>query len=332
MTRRSEVPVRDRPSREPVVPVPSVPSVPAVHVGEGAVGAGGGHPTGKGSGARVVPLRPQAGTARGRPPDNLGVVPTPPLADLLHAAVAGIGGTERPGQVTMAAGGRPRRRGRRAPAGAGRHRHRQVAGLPGAGAAARGRTRRPVVVSTATLALQAQVVDRDLPRLADALAPLLGRRPTYALVKGRRNYLCRHKLVGGVPGGRGRRAVRRPGRGRLGAAGRLGERGRAAARRGPTRPRPATATSWCPGVSERAWRQVSVLGPRVPGRNVPVARSASPRRPAAGPRSRRRGDQPRAARHRRLRGPPDPARARPGRSSTRATSWSTGSPRRSPTS
>lgn len=59
----------------------------------------------------------------------------------------------------------------------------------------------PAVVATATLALQAQIVDRDMPRLADAVAPLLGRRPTYALVKGRRNYLCAHKVEGGFPDG-----------------------------------------------------------------------------------------------------------------------------------
>lgn len=52
-----------------------------------------------------------------------------------------------------------------------------------------------VVVSTATLALQAQLVDSDLPRLADALEPVLGRRITYALVKGRHHYLCLAKLA-----------------------------------------------------------------------------------------------------------------------------------------
>ena len=61
------------------------------------------------------------------------------------------------------------------------------------------RTGKPSVVATATLALQAQIVDRDLPRIAEALAPILGRRPTFALVKGRANYLCEHKLVGGFP-------------------------------------------------------------------------------------------------------------------------------------
>lgn len=53
-----------------------------------------------------------------------------------------------------------------------------------------------VVVSTATIALQRQLVDRDLPRLAKALAPLLGRAPTFAILKGRRNYLCLNKLHG----------------------------------------------------------------------------------------------------------------------------------------
>src|SRR5581483_4132477 len=52
------------------------------------------------------------------------------------------------------------------------------------------------VVSTATIALQRQLVDRDLPRLSEALAPVLGRKPTFAILKGRRNYLCLHKLSG----------------------------------------------------------------------------------------------------------------------------------------
>ncbi|HEY1968270.1 MAG TPA: ATP-dependent DNA helicase [Pseudonocardia sp.] len=53
-----------------------------------------------------------------------------------------------------------------------------------------------VVISTATIALQRQLVDRDLPRLAEALEPVLGRRPTFAILKGRRNYLCLHRLAG----------------------------------------------------------------------------------------------------------------------------------------
>ena len=58
-----------------------------------------------------------------------------------------------------------------------------------------------VVVATATKALQAQLVDKDLPRLAAALTPVLGRTPTYALAKGRGNYACLQQVNGG-PGAR----------------------------------------------------------------------------------------------------------------------------------
>ena len=60
---------------------------------------------------------------------------------------------------------------------------------------------RPVVVSTATIALQRQLVDRDLPRLADSLAGKLARRPVFALLKGRGNYLCLNKIHNGSTNG-----------------------------------------------------------------------------------------------------------------------------------
>ncbi|MFC4335239.1 ATP-dependent DNA helicase [Salininema proteolyticum] len=52
-----------------------------------------------------------------------------------------------------------------------------------------------VVIATATLALQAQLVNVDLPRLVKATAPLLGRAPTFSLLKGRNNYLCHAKMA-----------------------------------------------------------------------------------------------------------------------------------------
>jgi ATP-dependent DNA helicase DinG len=58
-------------------------------------------------------------------------------------------------------------------------------------------TDEPVVVSTATIALQRQLVDRDLPRLADSLAGALPRQPEFALLKGRGNYLCLNKVHNG---------------------------------------------------------------------------------------------------------------------------------------
>ncbi len=57
----------------------------------------------------------------------------------------------------------------------------------------------PVVIATATLALQRQLVDRDLPRLAQALVGTLGRPLAFAVLKGRNNYVCLNKLHGVVP-------------------------------------------------------------------------------------------------------------------------------------
>ena len=55
-----------------------------------------------------------------------------------------------------------------------------------------------IVVATATIALQRQLIDRDLPRLVAALKPLLDPEPVFAILKGRRNYLCLHRQKGGV--------------------------------------------------------------------------------------------------------------------------------------
>lgn len=52
----------------------------------------------------------------------------------------------------------------------------------------------PVVVATATLALQRQLIERDLPRLAEALDPILPRPVEFAVLKGRHNYVCRERL------------------------------------------------------------------------------------------------------------------------------------------
>lgn len=119
----------------------------------------------------------------------------PSLPELLHAAVTAVGGTERPGQAAMA----------EAVADAvDDQSHLLVQAGTGTGkslgylvpALAHGER---VVVATATLALQRQLVERDLPRTVDALHPLLRRRPQFAMLKGRSNYLCLHRLHEGVP-------------------------------------------------------------------------------------------------------------------------------------
>jgi ATP-dependent DNA helicase DinG len=50
------------------------------------------------------------------------------------------------------------------------------------------------VIATATLALQRQLVAHDLPLIVAALAPHLSREPTFALLKGRNNYVCHYKI------------------------------------------------------------------------------------------------------------------------------------------
>ena len=56
-----------------------------------------------------------------------------------------------------------------------------------------------VVVATATLALQHQLVERDLPRLVEAVAGQKGVDASYAVLKGRSNYACLHRIRSGVP-------------------------------------------------------------------------------------------------------------------------------------
>ncbi|MBB3602737.1 ATP-dependent DNA helicase DinG [Mycolicibacterium sp. BK556] len=121
----------------------------------------------------------------------------PPVTELLATAVAALGGHERPGQVQMAeAVAEAFAGGKHLAVQAGTGTGKSLAYLiPAIARAVADET--PVVVSTATIALQRQLVDRDLPRLVDALAAALPRRPKFALLKGRRNYLCLNKIHNG---------------------------------------------------------------------------------------------------------------------------------------
>ncbi len=125
------------------------------------------------------------------------IVQLPGVAELLEAAVTAVGGTRRQGQDTMAQAVRTAiASGEHVAVQAGTGTGKSLAYLvPAIHHAVEKDT--CVVVSTATIALQRQLVDRDLPRLAKALKPLLGRAPTFAILKGRRNYLCLNKLHGG---------------------------------------------------------------------------------------------------------------------------------------
>src|SRR5215471_15792125 len=183
------------------------------------------------------------------PPDpNADVADVP---GLLAMAVAGIGGAERPGQVRMAVA---------VHAAIETSEHLAVQAGTGTGkslaylvAAARHAVaaEATVVVSTATIALQRQLIDRDLPRLADAIAPAVGREPVFAILKGRRNYLCLQRLRGG-PADEASETLFDPGA--VSAIGRQVQRLHEWASTTKTGDRDELV----PGVGDQAWRQVSV--------------------------------------------------------------------------
>lgn len=122
------------------------------------------------------------------------------MSELLATAVAALGGSERGGQQEMAAAvARAFATDEHLVVQAGTGTGKSLAYLVPAIVHALDDDS-PVVVSTATIALQRQLVDRDLPRLVDALADALPRRPQFALLKGRRNYLCLNKIHNGGAG------------------------------------------------------------------------------------------------------------------------------------
>ncbi len=119
------------------------------------------------------------------------------VPELLAAAVAALGGAERTGQVQMAtAVAHAFETGEHLAVQAGTGTGKSLAYLvPAIVRAISDDT--PVVVSTATIALQRQLVNRDLPQLVEALTDTLPRTPRFALLKGRQNYLCLNKIHNG---------------------------------------------------------------------------------------------------------------------------------------
>ncbi|GAA4069117.1 ATP-dependent DNA helicase [Nonomuraea soli] len=109
-----------------------------------------------------------------------------------------------------------------------------------------------VVISTATIALQRQLVDRDLPRLAETMAKELPHEPSFAILKGRRNYLCRYKVTAGWPDDDEGDQLFDPRE--VSATGRMVQRIQEWAETTETGDRDELV----PGVNEQAWRQFSV--------------------------------------------------------------------------
>ncbi|WP_242659677.1 ATP-dependent DNA helicase [Thermostaphylospora chromogena] len=170
---------------------------------------------------------------------------------MLAAAVAALGGRERPGQVRMAqavqhAIDADEHLAVQAGTGTGKSLAYLVPSIRHAVASGSA-----VVVSTATIALQRQLVDRDLPRLVEALAGELPYEPTFAILKGRGNYLCRYKMSADWPEDEPDQLFDP---GELTAAGRMVQRIREWAETTETGDRDELV----PGVQDRVWRQFSV--------------------------------------------------------------------------
>lgn len=120
-----------------------------------------------------------------------------PVAELLARAVAALGGQERPGQVQMAdavakAFTDDEHLLVQAGTGTGKSLGYLVPALL---------HDQRVVIATATLALQHQLVERDLPRLVEAVGGNLD--ASYAVLKGRSNYACLHRVREGAPDDQG---------------------------------------------------------------------------------------------------------------------------------
>lgn len=197
----------------------------------------------------------------------------PDVGELLALAVGALGGTPREGQQTMA---------QAVGSALDNETHLLVQAGTGTGKSLGYlvpaveyslRTGARVVVSTATLALQAQIIDRDLPRLIKATRATLGRTPAAAVLKGRRNYLCKHKLDGGYPDDDA---------GMLFDFGADDAAARGGARMSAMEEEMARIRSWerttetgdrddlVPGVSDRTWAHVSVNAFDCLGAKCPV--------------------------------------------------------------
>ena len=129
----------------------------------------------------------------------------PTVTELLSTAVAALGGQERAGQVQMAAEVADSME-------SGRHLLVQAGTGTGKSLAYLVPSllhKDRVVVATATLALQHQLVERDLPRLVEAVKDS-GVDTSYAVLKGRSNYACLHRVREGVPDDQGALEVELP--------------------------------------------------------------------------------------------------------------------------
>ncbi len=129
-------------------------------------------------------------------------MPTPELTGrILAAAIEAIEGDERPGQTEMAAEvARTIDSGEHLLVQAGTGTGKSLGYLAPALAALSENPEGRVVIATATLALQAQLANKDIPAAVAACEKVTGKVIRHAVLKGRSNYACllRVREGGGV--------------------------------------------------------------------------------------------------------------------------------------
>ena len=185
---------------------------------------------------------------------------------VLDAVVSSMGGSAREGQASMVAEGAAALEDRehllvQAGTGTGKSlgylvpllTHCAVSGVRG-------------LVSTATLALQRQILVKDAPVAVDAVASTTGVRLKVAVLKGWSNYACMHKLDGGYPTEGTLFEDRDIGAGPTGELGKEILRIREWISETTTGDR----DDLVPGVSDRAWHHASVAKPECLGKHCPL--------------------------------------------------------------
>lgn len=187
---------------------------------------------------------------------------------VLERAVASIGGTAREGQERMVeaveralAGGDPLL----AQAGTGTGKSLAYLSAALTAAAEAGTC---TVISTATLALQRQILVKDAPVVADAVEQICGTRPSVAVLKGWSNYVCRHKISGGYPEDDDGTLFSTPRSDLESQVSRL--------RQWVESTETGERDDLDPGVSDRAWRQVSISKLECLGNKCPFVNECFP--------------------------------------------------------
>ena len=151
------------------------------------------------TGALSSPLDPGRGRALVRVKYR---VPVTKTEAILGAAVEAIGGAPRDGQRAMAeAISTAFERGDHLLVQAGTGTGKSLGYLAPALAHLAENPQSRVVVATATLALQAQLANSDIPAAVKAASTVTGRTITSAVLKGRSNYVCLLRAREGQDGG-----------------------------------------------------------------------------------------------------------------------------------